>query len=46
METNHYNDEQRMMDEEYGRDFGGCLWGFIVCLLAVAAICCAILFMT
>ena len=47
METNYYdNDEQRMMDEEYGRDFGGCLWVFVACLLALAAICCVIIFTT
>lgn len=45
METNYYhNDEQRMMHEEYGHEFGGCLWGFIACLIVLAAICCLILF--
>lgn len=45
METNYYeNDEQRMMREEYGHEFGGCLWGFIACLIVLSAVCCLILF--
>lgn len=45
MNTNYYdNDEQRMMDEEYGKDLGGCLWGLVAALLAFAAVCCLILF--
>ena len=28
--------KKQMMSEEYGRDFSGCLWGVIACLVAIA----------
>jgi hypothetical protein len=33
------NDEQKMMEEEYGRDFGGCIWTFgIIAAIIVSLI--------
>ena len=30
------NDKQKqMMSEEYGRDFSGCLWGMLACIIAI-----------
>lgn len=38
MNTNYYdNDAERMMREEYDGDPKGCLWAFIVILLAAIA---------
>lgn len=40
METNYYNEDEetRMMGEEYGKDLGGCLWGFVICAACAALI--------
>lgn len=37
-------DEKQMMSEEYGREFGGCLWLCIAILIGIAITCCIILF--
>lgn len=38
------NEEQQMMDEEYGKEFGGCLWLIIACFISIAFFGCLILF--
>lgn len=32
------DDEKRMMSEEYGKDFSGCVWAAIAAVVIVAAI--------
>ena len=33
------NEEQQMMNEEYGKDFGGCIWAFgIIAAIIVSLI--------
>lgn len=32
------------MNEEYGKEFGGCLWFMIACFIAIAFLGCLILF--
>lgn len=29
------DDEQRMMSEEYGKDFGGCTWAAIIAAVVI-----------
>ena len=36
--------EKQMMDEEYGREFGGCLWLCIACLVGISILGIIILF--
>ena len=38
------NDDQQIMNDEYGREFGGCRWFLIACLIGVAIVVCIILF--
>ena len=33
------NDDQQIMNDEYGREFGGCLWGIITCIIFVIVLC-------
>lgn len=42
--TMEKGNEQQMMNEEYGKEFGGCLWLFIACLFGLATLGCVILF--
>ena len=42
--TMEKGNEQQMMDEEYGREFGGCLWALLVCIIAIAGIGCVMMF--
>lgn len=42
METK--DNEQQMISEEYGHEFGGCLWACLACLIAIAGIGCVMLF--
>lgn len=36
--------KQQMMNDEYGKEFGGCLWLCIACLIGIAILGCIILF--
>ena len=38
------NEEQQMMNDEYGKEFGGCLWFLIACFIGIATLGCLILF--
>ena len=37
-------EEKQMMDEEYGKEFSGCLWLIIACFIGIAILGCIILF--
>jgi hypothetical protein len=31
------DDEKRMMSEEYGKDFGGCVWAAVISAIVIVA---------
>ncbi len=44
MNNEEKDTKQQMMSDEYGREFGGCLWLFIAAMIGIVVLGCLVMF--